>query len=122
MIRRISQIVVFLVAVCLLAGLVFYIQGAVKAQAALPAPEKSDVVQHPEVSVTSVTTGSYNAQITGYGSASPHFELSLTARVAGQVTDISSTFETGKRVKNGEVLVRLDTTEYEEAQIGRAHV
>ena len=115
MIRRIFQIVVFGVALGLLVGLVFYIQGAIKAQAGLPGPEKGDVVRHPEVSVTSVSTGSYNAQITGYGSASPHFELTLTARVAGQVTILSNSFETGKRVKEGEVIGRLDTTEYKDA-------
>jgi RND family efflux transporter MFP subunit len=115
MIRRISQIVVFLVAVVLLIGLVFYIKAAIKAQANMPAPVKEEVVQHPDVSVISVSTGSYNAQITGYGSVSPHFELTLTARVAGQVKALSSTFETGKLVKKGEVIVRLDDTEYEDA-------
>ncbi|WP_020588089.1 hypothetical protein [Desulfobacter curvatus] len=63
MIRRISQIVVLLVDVGLLIGLVFYIQGAIKAQANMPVPEKEEVSVHPEVSVTSVSTGSYNAQI-----------------------------------------------------------
>lgn len=115
MIRRISRIVVFLVAVGLLAGLVFYIQGAIKARANLPVPEKEEVARHPEVSVTSVSAGSYNAQITGYGSVSPHFELTLTARVAGQVTTISNTFETGKLVKKGKIIVQLDTTEYKDA-------
>ncbi|WP_321492408.1 efflux RND transporter periplasmic adaptor subunit [uncultured Desulfobacter sp.] len=115
MIRRTSQIVVLLIAVGLLTGLVFYIQGAIKAQASQPAPEKEQVVLHPEVSVISVSTGSYNAQITGYGSASPHFELTLAARVAGQVTTLSNTFETGKLVKKGEVIVQLDTTEYKDA-------
>lgn len=115
MIRRISRIVVFLVAVGLLVGLVFYIQGAIKARANLPVPEKEVVVRHPEVSVTSVSASSYNAQITGYGSVSPHFELTFTARVAGQVTTISNTFETGKLVKKNEVIVQLDTTEYKDA-------
>ena len=90
MIRGISQIVVFLVAVTLLTGLVFYIKGAVKARANMPVPETEEVSLHPEVSVRSVSTGSYNAQITGYGSVSPHFELTLTARVAGQITMLSN--------------------------------
>nr|WP_320193496.1 efflux RND transporter periplasmic adaptor subunit [uncultured Desulfobacter sp.] len=115
MIRRISQIVIFGVAVVLLTGLIFYIKGAVKAQANMPVPEKEEVSRHPEVSVTSVSTGSYNAQITGYGSVSPHFELTLTARVAGQITTLSNTFETGKLVKKGEVIARLDNTEYKDA-------
>ena len=115
MIRRISQIVVFLVAVVLLISLVFYIKAAIKARANMPAPVKEEVVQHPDVSVTTVSTASYNSQIIGYGSVSPHFELTLTARVAGQVKDISGTFETGKLVKKGEVIVRLDDTEYEDA-------
>lgn len=115
MIRRISQIVVFLVAVVLLIGLVFYIKAAIKARANMRAPVKEEAVQHPDVSVTSVSTGSYNAQITGYGSVSPHFELTLTARVTGQVKNISGTFETGKLVTKGEVIVRLDNTEYEDA-------
>ena len=115
MIRRISQLVVFGVAVVLLIGLIFYIKGAVKTQANMPVPEKEEVSRHPEVSVTSVSTGSYNAQITGYGSVSPHFELTLTARVAGQITTLSNTFETGKLVKKGEVIARLDNTEYKDA-------
>lgn len=115
MVKRISQIAVFLVAAGLLIGLVFYIKGEVKARADMPVPEKEKVSLHPEVSVTSVSTGSYNAQITGYGSVAPHFELTVTARVAGRITLLSNTFETGNRVKKGEVIAQLDNTEYKNA-------
>ena len=115
MIRRISQIMVFLVAVLLFGGLVFYIKGAIEARANLPAPTKEEVVLHPQVSVTTVSTGSYNAQITGYGTVAPHFELTLTSRVAGQVKKLSNAFETEKLIKKGDLLVQLDTTEYKEA-------
>ncbi len=115
MIRRISQIMVFLVAVILFGGIVIYIKGAIEARANLPAPTKEEVILHPDVSVTTVSTGSYNAQITGYGTVSPHFELTLTSRVAGQVTTLSNAFEAGKLIKKGDLLVQLDTTEYKEA-------
>lgn len=115
MIRRISQAIVFFIAVIFLVGLIFYIQGAIKAQASLPAPQKQEVNTHPQVSVISVSPGSYSARITGFGSVSPHFELTQTARVAGQVKTLSLTFEIGKRIKKGELIAQLDDTEYKEA-------
>ncbi len=115
MIRRLFQFLVFLAAVLMVAGIVLYIQKAVKAQAARPALQKEEVVQHPEVSVTMVSAGSYHARITGFGSVSPHFELTLTARVSGQVKTLSNAFETGKRIKKGELMAALDDTEYRQA-------
>lgn len=115
MIRRLSQWIVFGAAVAGLAAILFYIQHGIEVQASRPAPRKEVAVQHPDVSVVTVEPGRYQSKITAYGGASPHFELSLTAQVSGQVKVLSDAFESGRRVKKGDLLVSLDETEYRAA-------
>ncbi len=78
-------------------------------------PVEQSVVQHPEVNVVHVTTDSYQASVRGYGEAKPQYQLALTAEVSGQIVSMASNFATGLQVKQGEVLVSLDTAGYEQA-------
>ena len=110
MIRRLSQWIFFGAAVAGLAATFFYIQHAIEVQASRKAPRKEIEAQHPDVSVVTVEPGSYQSKITAYGGASSHFELSLTARVSGHVKILSDAFESGRRVKKGDLLINLDET------------
>lgn len=111
MIQRFSQWIVFGTAVTVLAAILFYVQHAIQVQASRTAIRKEVAVQHPDVSVVTVEPGRYQSKITAYGGASPHFELSLTAQVSGQVKVLPDAFESGRRVKKGDLLVSLDEKE-----------
>jgi RND family efflux transporter MFP subunit len=119
MIRRHLQWIVFFAAVFLLIVTVVAIQHRIAAQAARPAPVKKISRQHPAVSVVTVQSDSYNAQVTAYGAASPHYELTLTAQVAGQVDRLASNFEAGYKLKKGDVIVFLEGSDYQ-AQVAAA--
>ena len=119
MIRRHLQWIVFFAAVLFLIVTVVAIQHRITAQAARPAPVKKISRQHPAVSVVTVQSGSYNAQVTAYGAASPHYELTLTAQVAGQVDRLASNFEAGYKLKKGDVIVFLEGSDYQ-AQVAAA--
>ena len=115
MIRKLSQWFVFFAAVGVLAVAVLFIQNQIQAYAERPAPVKHEVAQHPDVSVIAATASAYQARVTGYGAASPHFELALTARVAGQVETLGEAFEPGKRLKKGDLLASLEDSDYQAA-------
>jgi RND family efflux transporter MFP subunit len=119
MIRRHLQWFVFFTALILLAVTVMTIQHRIEAQAARPAAPKKIAQQHPAVSVVTVQSGSYNAQVTAYGATSPHFELTLTAQVAGQVDRLASNFEAGYKLKKADAIVFLEGSDYR-AQVAAA--
>ncbi|MGD9211829.1 MAG: biotin/lipoyl-binding protein, partial [Desulfobacteraceae bacterium] len=113
MIRRYSQWVTVVVALFLLVAGGFYTRYQMQAQASKMVPVKIETQPDPDVTVVSAQSGSYAAKITAYGEATPHFELSLTAQVSGQVVSLDDNFEPGKRVKKGTVLVQLEDSEYQ---------
>lgn len=53
--------------------------------------------------------------ISGTGSVHPVSEVVLIAEVAGRITDVSQHFVSGGRFDRGEVLVRIDPADYENA-------
>jgi hypothetical protein len=65
-----------------------------------------------------VQPGSYNAQVTAYGAASPHYELTLTAQVAGQVDRLAPHFEAGYQLKKADAIVFMEGSDYQ-AQVGK---
>lgn len=110
--RRYSQWFTLFAAILMLIAAVFYIQYRIRVQANRPAPVKVHAAQHPDVSVVSVRADSYAAKVTGFGVAAPHFELTLTAQVAGRVEALAPAFEPGKRIRKGDRLVGLEDTDY----------
>ena len=53
--------------------------------------------------------------MSGYGEARAHYELTLAAQVAGRVESISESFESGRQVAEGAVLVQLKDSDYRAA-------
>ena len=74
--------------------------GAVKASAML-------------VEVTNAQRGSFRPTIRAMGTVEPAREIVLSSRVGGQVIARSSAFTPGGYVRQGEVLLRLDPSDYE---------
>ncbi|MDO6682491.1 MULTISPECIES: efflux RND transporter periplasmic adaptor subunit [unclassified Oceanobacter] len=71
------------------------------------------------VRVVEVTAATYQAELSGYGSAEAHFQLSLTARVAGNIERITDLFDSGRRVAQGAVLATLENSSYQ-AEVAEA--
>ncbi|WP_020410202.1 efflux RND transporter periplasmic adaptor subunit [Hahella ganghwensis] len=71
--------------------------------------------QYPQVAVVHVNQDNYQAHVRGYGEAKPQYELSLTAEVSGHILSMAKNFATGLHVSRGDVLVSLDTSNYEQA-------
>ena len=80
----------------------------------------------PVAEVVELRRESYQLILTAQGLVRPRNETSLTPRVAGRVHTISEHFEAGAFFKEGEVLLELDTTDFEaevaqgEAQLARS--
>ncbi len=88
------------------------VQAQAERQMVPPTPQET---KRPDVSVISVSSGESSAVVKGYGEVRTHFELTLSAQVAGQVTELSDTFETGSKVSKGDVLLRLEDSSYRAA-------
>jgi RND family efflux transporter MFP subunit len=80
----------------------------------------------PVAEVVELRRQSFQLILTAQGLVRPRNETSLTPRVAGRVHTISEHFEAGAFFKKGEVLLELDTTDFElqvaqgEAQLARS--
>ncbi|MFA0410577.1 efflux RND transporter periplasmic adaptor subunit, partial [Vibrio splendidus] len=68
-----------------------------------------------QVSVVLATLGDYQAEVVGYGEAKSRYELMFSTEVSGRVEAISSQFETGQVIGQGEVIANIDSTNYQQA-------
>ena len=81
-----------------------------------PKPEKQvQAIIARRVTVLRVKAGSYKSTIKAFGEVKAVDELSLSSEISGRVVWRKSKFVNGNRVKKGEVLIRLDDTEYKTA-------
>ncbi|WP_273149489.1 efflux RND transporter periplasmic adaptor subunit [Methylophaga thiooxydans] len=110
-----TKLIVFLFAIVLLVAVIFYARTMMAAQSERPMPMQPDKVANPEVSVIIAETGSYTAEIEAFGAAQAHFDITLTAQVAGQVEQINTQFENGQRLNQGDWLAQLENSDYQAA-------
>jgi len=73
----------------------------------------------PFVSTTSIMIGEGAIPIYGGGTVRPHSELSVTAEVSGRVVWVNPMFQSGGRVTSGEILFKIDDSDYQ-SQVERA--
>ncbi|MFS1428877.1 biotin/lipoyl-binding protein, partial [Vibrio splendidus] len=73
------------------------------------------VSQQQQVSVVLATLGDYQAEVVGYGEAKSRYELMFSTEVSGRIEAISSQFETGQVIGQGEVIANIDSTSYQQA-------
>ncbi|BDY05162.1 efflux RND transporter periplasmic adaptor subunit [Ferrimonas sp. YFM] len=78
------------------------------------APVEAQIIL-PEVAVTLAQPESAQASVIGYGEAKAHHELSLSAQVTGQVIHLEDALSSGQRVKAGQLLARVDSSDYRQA-------
>ncbi len=115
MIRQFSQWLMLLAALIVLVTVMFFNMHLIQARAKQSPPDKAETMSRPDVAVILSQSAGYDAQVTAYGEARPHFELTLTAQVAGQVLALAPGFEPGHRVRKGTLLVQLEDSDYRAA-------
>jgi RND family efflux transporter MFP subunit len=113
--RHLPKIILFFIACCILIITVVLVKHLSAAQANRPIPTKKEQAPSPDVSVIKVVAGSYASEVKAYGAAKPHFNITLTAQVAGQIDSISDQFETGKRLKKNTIMAKLENSDYQAA-------
>lgn len=82
-----------------------------------PRPIKTQVVE--------LVIQDYPTRIMTQGNVRPHDQITLNSEVSGRIVEISPSFEDGAFFKAGEILIKLDTADFEaavanaEAQVAR---
>ncbi|WP_189379176.1 efflux RND transporter periplasmic adaptor subunit [Thalassotalea profundi] len=82
-----------------------------------PPEEKEKIDKTPIVAVEPITLAPMTLEVDSYGIVSPKYETELVAQVSGQIVELSPTFERGGFVSKGQLLARIDPSDYEAALI-----
>jgi len=108
--------------VACLAGAVTYNAAQMTANSDKPAEKISAEMkaeirasQAPSVVVLEVQADKYQALVKGYGEAAPRYAITYVSEVSGRVDTLMADFETGKIVKKGDILAKLENTLYQQA-------
>jgi multidrug resistance efflux pump len=111
--RRWLPITLTGLALCTIPLALLYTNFAISNQ---PQPEQYEApATLPRVTVLALKSGTYQSRIEGYAEVRATDEVKLGSLVSGRVTWRSDAFQNGHPVKQGEALLKLDTTSYEEA-------
>ena len=95
------------------AVLLFFVFASMKK----PPAEKPKVDNRPVVVVEEVKPIDYTHTINAYGLVTGKYETELVAQVSGQVLYVSDAFVRGGFVRKGDVLAKIDPSDYEAALI-----
>lgn len=82
-----------------------------------PPEEKPEVDNTPIVAVESITVEPMTLKVDSYGIVKPKYETELVAQVSGQVVELSPLFVKGGFIKKGQLLARIDPSDYNAALI-----
>jgi len=77
--------------------------------------EKEKVDNTPIVAVETVTLSPMTLNVSSYGIVKPKYETELVAQVTGQVVELAEAFVRGGFVKKGQLLARIDPSDYQAA-------
>lgn len=69
----------------------------------------------PAVDLVTVSPEDHRPPVRTFGRVSSFFETGLAPQVSGRITHVAEKFRTGEMVKVGEVLVKIDPTDFESA-------
>jgi len=108
--RIVKPVVMVLLPLIVIVAAVF---GAVTMYKAKPEVKKRDpVVLPPLIRFQEVETATVRFTVHSQGTVSPRTESLLAAEVSGRVIDVSDSFVTGGFFEAGDVLVRIDPSDY----------
>lgn len=81
--------------------------------ASSPEPSRKEPQHHARlVEVVPAERGDFPARVQAWGEVLPARQVSLQPRVSGTVISVADAYDPGKRVKEGELLLRIDPTDY----------
>ncbi|MBL1272468.1 MAG: efflux RND transporter periplasmic adaptor subunit [Oceanospirillales bacterium] len=115
MIRPYAKWLVLLAAVGVLISVFLYNGQKLREQESRPLPAKEDGGIAPDVGVIPAITGSHAVNVEAFGAARSRYEITLTAQVSGQVSELASVFESGRIVSKGDLLLTLEDSDYRAA-------
>ncbi|WP_271272949.1 efflux RND transporter periplasmic adaptor subunit [Aliamphritea hakodatensis] len=108
-----KKLIITLLSVAGLGGACLYTAAAIDNQ---PSAEQfEETVTAPRVTVLELTPGSFTARINGFGEVTSTDELSLSSQISGRVVWRNPDFTDGRQIRKGEILLRLDDTDYQTA-------
>ena len=103
------MVFMIVVAACIFAGfMAFQLKPAAGKLAKIEASAATAMV----VTVRSIEPATYAAKITAFGEVVPHRQVTIKTQVEGQIVFLSAQLETGKSVKKGELLVRMEQSAF----------
>jgi RND family efflux transporter MFP subunit len=82
-----------------------------------PPEEKAIVDNTPIVAVEAITVAPMTLTVDSYGIVTPKYETEIVAQVSGEIVELSETFVRGGFVEKGQLLARIDPSDYEAALI-----
>ncbi|GHF82986.1 efflux RND transporter periplasmic adaptor subunit [Thalassotalea marina] len=82
-----------------------------------PPEEKEQVDNTPIVAVEEISVAPLTLEVGSYGVVKPKYETELVAQVSGQIVSLSPLFVRGGFVKEGQLLARIDPSDYQAALI-----
>ncbi|MCO4798590.1 MAG: efflux RND transporter periplasmic adaptor subunit, partial [Colwelliaceae bacterium] len=82
-----------------------------------PPEEKAKVDNTPIVAVEAITVAPMTLQVDSYGVVKPKYETEIVAQVSGQIVELSDAFVRGGFVEKGQLIARIDPSDYEAALI-----
>ncbi len=82
-----------------------------------PPEEKAEVDNTPIVAVESISVAPMTLEVNSYGMVKPKYETELAAQVNGEIVELSDVFVRGGFVKEGQLLARIDPSDYQAALI-----
>ncbi|WP_019027225.1 efflux RND transporter periplasmic adaptor subunit [Colwellia piezophila] len=82
-----------------------------------PPEEKPEVDNTPIVAVSEISVAPMTLEVSSYGIVKPKYETQLIAQVNGEIVELSDTFVRGGFIKKGQLLARIDPSDYQAALI-----
>ncbi|WP_286263288.1 efflux RND transporter periplasmic adaptor subunit [Thalassotalea atypica] len=80
-----------------------------------PPEEKAEVDNTPIVAVEQITVESMQLTVKSHGIVMPKYETRLVSQISGEIVELSEAFVRGGFVKKGQLLARIDPSDYEAA-------
>ncbi len=82
-----------------------------------PPEEKEKVDKTPIVAVENISVAPMTLEVNSYGMVKPKYETELVAQVNGEIVELNDVFVRGGFVKEGQLLARIDPSDYQAALI-----
>ncbi|OKY24877.1 MULTISPECIES: efflux RND transporter periplasmic adaptor subunit [Thalassotalea] len=109
---RKKQIILPIV-ILLVGAVIFFALSSMKK----PPEEKPKVDNTPIVAVEEISVAPLTLTVESYGVVTPKYEIELVAQVSGQIVELSDKFVRGGFVTKGQILARIDPSDYQAALI-----